>query len=318
VSRGKGIPLHGWLNIDKPLGVTSTQVVAAVKRLTGAQKVGHGGTLDPLASGILPIALGEATKTVSYVMDGRKTYGFTVRWGQTTDTDDAEGQITATCDLRPNRDAILAALPAFIGEITQVPPRYSAIKVDGARAYDLARDGATVELNARTVRVDGLTLRDQPDADHARFLLECGKGTYVRSLARDLGVALGCLGYVVALRRLQVARFSEATSISLDDLAGFKDSAGPNVAPAEWLGPCLLPVKTALDDIPALAVTEPEAHRLRQGQSLPLLRRADLDRVSGMDRLGDDGIVLALAGDEPVALLALDGGQLHPVRVFNL
>ncbi len=318
MSRRKGIALHGWLNIDKPLGITSTQVVAAVKRLTGAQKVGHGGTLDPLASGILPIALGEATKTVGYVMDGRKAYGFTVRWGQATSTDDAEGPVTESRDLRPDTAAILAALPTFIGDITQVPPRYSAIKVDGERAYDLARDGEMVELAARTVRVFNLTLLDQPDADQARFVVECGKGTYVRALARDLGQLLGCLGHVIALRRLRVARFGEDTSISLDDLARLKDSAQQTMAPAEWLGPCLLPVKTALDDIPALAVTEQEAHRLRHGQPLPVLRRADLDRIAGLDRLGDDGIVLALAGNEPVALVALDGGQLHPVRVFNL
>ncbi len=316
--RRKGVPLHGWLNIDKPLGLTSAQVVAIIKRLTGAQKVGHGGTLDPLASGILPIALGEATKTVGYIMDGRKTYGFTVRWGEATNTDDREGQVVARSDKRPTQADILAVLPLFIGAITQVPPRYSAIKVDGERAYDLARDGEVVELAARTVHVESLALLDCPDADHARFVLICGKGTYVRSLARDLGEQLGCLGHVATLRRLQVARFTESTSISLDDLSRLKESAVQDQGPADWLAPCLLPVKTALDDIPALAVTEPEAHRLRHGQPLSRLRRADFDRICGIDRLGDDGIVLALAGDDPVALVSLDGGQLHPVRVFNL
>ncbi|MBC7954215.1 MAG: tRNA pseudouridine(55) synthase TruB, partial [Rhodospirillaceae bacterium] len=250
----KGIPIDGWLAIDKPVGIGSTQVVAAVRRITGAAKVGHGGTLDPLASGILPIALGEATKTVAYVMDGAKTYQWRVRWGQSTTTDDMEGAVCATSDVRPTTEQILAALPAFLGDIQQVPPAYSAIMVNGERAYDLARAGETVELKSRIVRIDGFRLVGQPDADHADFEVNCGKGTYIRSLARDLALALGTVGHIVILRRTACGPFNEGNSIPLDK---FRESGqGPA------LRSHLLPVETALDDIPALALSEAEARRL--------------------------------------------------------
>lgn len=314
----KGIPIHGWLNINKPLGMTSSQVVGAVRRITGADKAGHGGTLDPLASGVLPIALGEATKTVSYVMDGRKTYGFRVRWGAATTTDDREGPVIETSALRPDRAAIEALLPDFIGEIDQVPPAFSAIKVDGERAYDLARDGEEVQLASRRVTVERLSLADQPDGDCADFEVECGKGTYVRSLGRDIGRRLGCLGHIEILTRLRVGRFTLENAISLDSLEALAQSAPPNAAPQQWMGPHLLPVETALDDIPALLLSELEAHRLRHGQTVPLLRKADRARIDGLERIGSDGIAFAMTGKTPVAIVLLEGGQLHPVRVLNL
>jgi tRNA pseudouridine55 synthase len=183
--------VHGWVLLDKPIGMTSTHAVAVVRRLFSAKRAGHAGTLDPLASGCLPIALGEATKTVPFIMDGRKTYRFTARWGEERDTDDADGRVVETSDMRPSAEAIQALLSGFIGTIQQVPPRYSAIKVDGERAYDLARDGEVVELQARPVQIDRLTLTDMPDPDHAVFEAECGKGTYVRAIARDMGRILG-------------------------------------------------------------------------------------------------------------------------------
>ena len=207
--------VHGWVVLDKPVGMTSTHAVSVVKRLFTAKRAGHAGTLDPLASGALPIALGEATKTVPFVMDGRKLYQFTVRWGEERDTDDAEGRAVANSDTRPSPDAIRALLPSFTGAIEQVPPKYSAIKIDGERAYDLARDGAAVELAARTVQIDRLELIATPDPDHAVLHAECGKGTYVRSLARDVGRALGCFGHVSALRRGAVGPFGAETMILL-------------------------------------------------------------------------------------------------------
>ena len=196
--------VHGWVVLDKPVGMTSTHAVSIMKRLFSARRCGHAGTLDPLASGALPIAMGEATKTVPFVMDGRKLYRFTVRWGEERDTDDAEGRVTETSDRRPTADEIRAQLPAFTGAIQQVPPRFSAIKIEGERAYDLARDGEVVELKARPVEISRLEVVETPDADHTVLEAECGKGTYVRALARDLGRALGCFGHVSALRRVAV------------------------------------------------------------------------------------------------------------------
>src|SRR5215831_65547 len=201
------VDIHGWIVLDKPVGMTSTHAVAAVRRLTSARRAGHAGTLDPLASGCLPIALGEATKTVPFVMDGRKRYRFTVQWGEERDTDDAEGRVVETSSARPEEAAIRTALPTFTGTIAQVPPRFSAIKVEGERAYDLARDGEVVELEARPVEIGRLELHELPDADHAVFEAECGKGTYVRALARDLGRLLGSYGHVCALRRTAVGPF---------------------------------------------------------------------------------------------------------------
>ena len=299
----RGEPIDGWLNIDKPVGISSAQAVARVLRATGAAKAGHGGTLDPLASGILPIALGEATKTVSYVMDGAKTYRWTVRWGQARSTDDGEGEIVATSDVRPTTESILAALPAFIGEIKQRPPLYSALKVDGERAYDLARDGVQVELVPRVVQIKSYRLVAQPDPDHAEFEAEVGKGTYIRSLARDLAAAVGTVGHVAALRRSACGPFQECNAISLESLAGLGHGPG--------LRGFLLPIRTALDDIPALALDESEARRFRNGQTLAL--------VSLNDRAprGRDEIVLAVEGERLVALARIEGGILRPLRVFN-
>jgi tRNA pseudouridine55 synthase len=223
--------VHGWVVLDKPVGMTSTQAVGAIKRLFKSKTAGHAGTLDPLASGCLPVAMGEATKTVPFVMDGRKSYRFTVRWGEERDTDDAEGRVTGRSDRRPGRAEIEALLPAFTGAILQVPPQYSAIKVAGERAYDLARDGEAVELKARPVQIDRLTLLAVPDAERAEFEAECGKGTYVRSLARDMGRALGCLGHIEALRRQSVGGMGAETMISLEQLSHLCDRAARQTRP---------------------------------------------------------------------------------------
>ncbi|CAO3356001.1 tRNA pseudouridine(55) synthase TruB [Azospirillum sp. A26] len=307
----KGTPIHGWVVLDKPEGMTSTQALSKVRRLLNAEKAGHGGTLDPLATGILPIALGEATKTVSYAMDGAKTYRFSIRWGERTSTDDREGEVIARSDHRPATDEIRAALPAFLGEIQQVPPQFCAIKIDGERAYDIAREGDAVDLAARTVRIDRFELVEEPDADHAVFEVDCGKGTYVRSLARDLSEALGTVGHVGLLRRLRVGSFTLDRAISLDELAAMEQGAA-----VERL---LLPIETALDDIPALALTEAEAHRLRHGQTVALLTRQDRERLMAVQGAeGGDCTVIALFGGTPVALARVEGAEVRPVRVLNL
>jgi tRNA pseudouridine55 synthase len=216
--RKKGNPINGWVVLDKSIGMTSTQAVGKVRWLFQAQKAGHAGTLDPLATGILPIALGEATKTVPYAVDGQKAYRFTVRWGAETNTDDAEGQIVERSDLRPTRASIEALLPNFHGEILQTPPAFSAIKIDGQRAYDLARQGETVKLEARPVQIDRLELVEMPDHDTSVFEAECGRGTYVRAIARDIGRTLGCLGHVTALRRTRVGPFEEAQAVTIGEL----------------------------------------------------------------------------------------------------
>jgi tRNA pseudouridine55 synthase len=306
-SRGKAQALHGWLVVDKPGGMTSAQVVNAVKRILRAKKAGHAGTLDPIATGVLPIALGEATKTVAYAMDAQKHYAFTIRWGQATTTDDPEGEVCETSEARPDRAAIEAALPRFTGEITQVPPQYSSIKLGGQRAYDLARAGQPVELAPRQVWIESFTLVDMPDADHARFTVVCGKGAYMRALARDLARALGTCGHIAALRRLAVGRFHEDDAISLDRLEAFRHSA-PASAP-------ILPVATALADIPALALSEAEAVRLRSGQGVSLVRRADLKRIDGLE---NDAVVCAMHGDQPVAVARYSAGEIRPVRVLKV
>ncbi len=305
--RRRGQPVNGWVVLDKPEGMTSTQAVSAVRRAFDAQKAGHAGTLDPVATGVLPIALGEATKTVPFAVDGDKTYRFTLRWGEATDTEDREGRVTAVSEVRPGRDAIAAVLPRFLGEITQVPPRYSAIKIDGQRAYDLARAEEVVEMAPRQVRIDRLELVALPDADHAVFEVDCGKGTYMRSLGRDIALALGSLGHLVALRRLAVGPFTEDMAIPLDFLD--HDTHGAAVYSH------LLPLETALDDIPALALSEPEAARLRNGQPVSLMRSGDLARLAGIEA-GD--LVLATAHGSPVAIGRIERGALAPVRVLNL
>ncbi len=298
--------VHGWVVLDKPVGMTSTHAVSVVKRLFTAKRAGHAGTLDPLASGALPIALGEATKTVPFVMDGRKLYEFTVCWGEERDTDDAEGRAVANSDARPSPDAIRALLPTFTGAIEQVPPKYSAIKIDGERAYDLARDGAAVELAARTVQIDRLELIATPDRDHAVLHAECGKGTYVRSLARDMGRALGCFGHVSALRRVAVGPFGAETMILLEQLEALCHRAAAGEAS---LADALMSVETALDDIPALAVSQADAARLQRGQAV-LLR--------GRDAPNFRGPVYATASGHLVALADLEHGEIVPKRVFNL
>ena len=307
----KGQPIHGWLVLDKPEGMTSTQALGKVRRILNAEKAGHGGTLDPIATGVLPIAFGEATKTVSYAMDGAKTYRFTVRWGERTTTDDREGQVIDRSDVRPDAEAIRNALVPFLGEIWQVPPQFCALKVDGERAYDIAREGDAVDLAARLVRIDRFELVSMPDADHAEFEVDCGKGTYVRSLARDIAESLGTVGHVVTLRRLRVGRFTLEKAISLDELAAMEHGAA-----VERL---LLPIETALDDIPALALTEAEAHRLKHGQAVALLTRQDLERLKAIrGSAGGDGTVIALFSGKPVALARVEGAEVRPVRVLNL
>jgi len=298
--RKKGRDVHGWLVVDKPLGVTSAQVVAKARWALEAKKAGHAGTLDPEATGVLAIAFGEATKTVPYIADALKCYRFTVRWGAATSTDDAEGEVIETSDARPSVDDIRKALPEFTGDIMQVPPQFSAVKVEGERAYALAREGEALELAARPLRVERLELIETPDSDTAVFEMVCGKGGYVRAIARDLGRALGCLGHVVQLRRLWSGPFRAEDAISFESLDEWRHKA-----PAERR---LLPVSTGLDDIPALAVTAAMAAHLSQGRAVPAT-----------------GVILSY-GDEawasfrgtPVAVGVVKGGLLHPSRVFNL
>jgi len=308
--RRKGLPIHGWINIDKPVGPTSTQVIGRVRRLTGAARVGHAGTLDPLASGVLPIALGEGTKTVPYIQDARKIYRFTVRWGEATATDDREGEVIARSDNRPTAAAIATVLPRFTGAIMQAPPAFSAIKVAGERAYDLARAGAPPALEERPIEVRRLELVGQEDGDHGIFEVETGKGAYVRSLARDMGAALGCFGHVAALRRLAVGQFRAENAYPLDFDALPSDIPG--------LTEHVLPIETVLDDIPALALTADEAQRLRCGQTVGLFTHHHRDWLAELIAEGRDrGIALALWQGKAVAMVRIDSAEAHPVRVFN-
>lgn len=301
------VALHGWLNLDKPLGLSSTQALSAVRRILSPRKSGHGGTLDPLASGVLPIALGEATKTVSFLMDAAKTYRLTVRWGEARDTCDGEGAITATSDHRPTDAEIAGALPAFTGPIQQAPPAFSAIKVAGRRAYAMARAGDHVELPPRPVVIHRISPIETPDRDHTVFEVECGKGTYMRSLARDLALHLGTCGHVAALRRTAVGGFTEAGAISLDMLSELGHSAAAQRA--------ILPIPTALADIPALALSGDAADRLRHGQAVPVPQDCTIGRPNGV---GEGATVLAVSAATPVALARIVGGTVRPVRVLNM
>jgi tRNA pseudouridine55 synthase len=311
----KGDLVNGWVCLDKDYEMTSTDAVAKIRRLFNAQKAGHAGTLDPLATGILPIALGEATKTVPYLVEADKTYVFTVAFGTTTDSYDAEGKVTAQSDVRPTRDAIAVALPAFIGLVEQVPPAFSAIKVDGKRAYDLAREGVVVELKAREVEIYDLTL-DAFDTDSATFTLHCGKGTYVRSVARDLCLELGVCGHVSALRRTAVGAFALNSAITLEKLADLVHRGAQFAA--------LLGVETALDDIPALPVTQEEAAKLKQGRDLALLPRQiahvsealKTRREAGFDEFPDT--VQAVMNGAVQALCEFRSGRIYPTRIINL
>ena len=298
--------VHGWIVLDKPVGMTSTHAVSVIKHLFTAKRAGHAGTLDPLASGCLPVALGEATKTVPFVVDSRKAYVFTICWGEERDTDDAEGRVTATSEVRPDAAAIRALLPRFTGTIEQVPPRFSAIKIAGERAYDLAREGETVEIAPRAVTVHRLDLAETPGPGHAVLTAECGKGTYVRALARDLGRMLGTFGHVCALRRSRVGPFGEREMISLERLESLCHRAA---AGEGHLADILLPIETALDDIPALAVSPADAARLHRGQAV-LLR--------GRDAAVFRGMVQVASGGQVVAIAEVDRGEIIPRRVFNL
>ena len=296
--RRNRVDVHGWLVLDKPAGMTSTWAVSALRRLLNAKKAGHAGTLDPLASGILPLAFGEATKTVPYVVDGEKAYSFTVAWGAETDTDDTEGRTTDTSALRPDRAAIEAAMQAFIGTVMQVPPKFSAIKIDGERAYDLARDGEAVALVARPVQIHALRLVAQT-ADSASFEAECGKGTYVRAIARDLGRALGCLGHVTALRRTRVGPFTLADAVPWSAMEDH-----PEVAAA-----ALRSVEGGLSELPCVVVSRDGALRLKRGQSV-ILRGRDAPIEGGPVYAACSGVVIAVG--------SVEHGELVPSRVFNL
>jgi len=311
MAKRKGEPVHGWLVLNKSCGITSTKALSIARRLLNANKAGHAGTLDPLADGVLPLAFGEATKTVPYLVDARKTYRFTVRWGQETSTDDREGPVVRSSDLRPNPEQVLAALPGFIGRVLQVPPAFSAILVDGQRAYDLARDGETVELLARETDIFRLEVVEAPDADHTVFHMTCGKGTYVRAFARDIGRVLGCFGHVASLTRTAVGPFRLADAITLEKL---EESAKD---PATTRG--LRPLATVLDDIPALAVTDQEASQLRLGRAI--LARGRLFLSEGV--ADDSGahavppVYCRTRSGDPVAIAVFEAGEVKPIRVFN-
>jgi tRNA pseudouridine55 synthase len=299
--RPKKRDVHGWIVLDKPVGMTSTHAVAVVKRALNAKKAGHAGTLDPLASGILPIALGEATKTVPFVMDGRKSYVFTVAWGVETDTDDAEGRPVSATNTFPERAAVEALLPRFTGSIEQIPPRFSAIKIKGERAYDLARDGEAPDLSARPVQIDRLEVVAH-DRDRSILEADCGKGTYVRALARDLGRALGCLGHVAALRRTRVGPFAEENAVTVGDLEAAQG------ADRDALSAVLQPVESALCDLASVAISRDSAARLMRGQPV-ILRGRDAPL---------EGKLYATCGGVLVAVGDVKRGELVPHRVFNL
>ncbi len=305
MGKRRGQPIHGWIAIDKPEGLSSAAVVARVRRFLDAAKAGHAGTLDPLATGIIPIALGEATKTVSFAMDGHKTYEFTAVWGVATDTDDREGKTTTTSDVRPTREAILAALPRFVGEIDQVPPIYSAIKVDGERAYALARGGENFELKSRKINVYSFDLISENESETTFFSVHCGKGTYIRSLVRDLAQALGTVGHIGTLRRTACGVFNESAAISLDKW----EALGHSPSALAYLRP----VRTVLDDIPALALTPQEAHRLRHGQSIALFPLAQRNPQA---KLAQGMPVQAVLGETLVALAEVGNGILLSSRVM--
>lgn len=301
MSKAASLPVNGWLVIDKPTGVSSARIVSIVKKLTKAKKVGHAGTLDPLASGVLPLALGEATKVVSYAMDGVKTYQFTISFGEERDTDDAEGKVTSTNPHIPSQADIEVVFEHFKGEITQTPPAYSALKIGGKRAYALARAGKTVEMQSRIVHVMELSLLSC-EGNNATLEVTCGKGTYVRSLARDIARHLGANGYVSMLRRIKVGKFCANHAILLDKLEEMVHT------PDRY--DFLLPVDTVLDGIPVLVITSDNAERLRNGQAVSL--------SSMLEGYAPQGVVPVTADGKLVALGKVSGAVIKPVRVFNL
>jgi tRNA pseudouridine55 synthase len=309
MKRHKGNPINGWVILDKPAGLSSTQAMAKARWALNARKAGHGGTLDPFATGVLPIAFGEATKLISHVLDGDKTYAFTVQWGIATDSDDCTGQPIQTSDNRPQAEEICNLLPRFMGSIQQVPPQFSALHVDGERAYDLARDGIPVALEPRTVTLYDFIYKGSPTPDTADFEVSCSKGTYIRSLARDMGALLGCLGHVKTLKRLASGPFRLESAISLESLLGIRQKeAGP-----EDIRAFVLPLASVLDDIPAVLINEHETRRLRQGQAIALHPA----RVP--QEAGENSLIALKDSNDLVALGRMDlFGTLSPVRVFNL
>jgi tRNA pseudouridine55 synthase len=306
----RGIPIHGWLIIDKPSGISSNNVVGRIRSATNAAKVGHGGTLDPLATGILPLAMGEATKTVSYAMDAIKEYRFTIRWGEARNTDDREGVVTETCNLRPSKEQIIEALKHFIGDIEQTPPAFSAIKIGGSRAYELARANKVFELKPRIIHIKDFRFTRMLDKDHTEFEVKSGKGAYMRSLARDIALHLGTVGHISTLRRTSIGKFREKDSVPLDKLLDKVQSLGHSPSLLEHL----LPVETVLDDIPALSLTKSEAQKLSRGQAVPVLPVANRSFLRNISQ-GD--IVCAMAEGRLVALAKIFGGEIRPFRVMN-
>ena len=310
MARKQGQPIHGWINLDKPTGISSAKAVAIVRRVFDAKKAGHGGTLDPLASGVLPIALGEATKTVSFAMSQQKSYEFELAWGVETSTDDCEGVVTRQSNHRPDAAAVDTALAHYQGYIDQVPPLYSAVKIEGKRAYNLARNAKnglpSVNLAARQIHIESFR-RLSSNATHASFFVACGKGAYIRSLARDLGRDLDTAAHVTALRRLSVGQFHANYAISLD----FLETLAHSAAAFEHLHP----VMSVLDDIPALPISGNEASQLRHGQTLPAISATARDRFRAL-LTGATGI--AIEGERPVALVVIKAGAVCPVRVLNI
>ena len=296
----KGRPISGWVILDKPVGIGSTQCVSKIKWLFQAAKAGHAGTLDPLASGMLPLALGEATRTVPFIMDGQKTYRFTANWGVETNTDDLAGEVVKESDERPTKEQILALLPKYTGEVEQVPPQFSAVKIDGERAYKRARDGEEMDIKSRCVEIETLELINQ-SKDTATFEVLCGKGTYVRSLARDMGRDLKCYGHISELRRTSVAPFLEGDMIPLEKLVEMEGEF-------EKLDSELFTTGTALDDILEVPVTKEQVHRLRLGNSIVL---------RGRDAIAHADEAFASSGDELIAIGVIDKGQFKPKRVFQ-
>jgi tRNA pseudouridine55 synthase len=297
--------VNGWLNLWKPAGISSMQAVAKARWLYNAAKAGHAGTLDPAADGILPIAFGEATKLIPLLHESAKAYRFTVRWGEQTNTDDTEGEIVATSPNRPTAEAIHAALPRFTGVINQIPPAFSAVKINGVRSYAAARAGETVVLAARPVHIARFDLVNIIDAQTAVFEVECGTGTYVRALARDLAEVLGTKAHCLAITRVFVGKFSEDTAILLANLEEM---------PYESRGSLLWPIAKGLDDIPALAVTDTEAQRLRRGNEVSFISKMDYARLP---KLNPEEVLLAMHGETIVAICSLDGATLKPNRVLN-
>ncbi|ANL63867.1 tRNA pseudouridine(55) synthase B [Rhizobium phaseoli] len=302
----KGRPISGWLILDKPVDFGSTEAVSKLKWLYKAQKAGHAGTLDPLASGMLPIALGDATKTVPYVMDGRKIYEFTVSWGEERATDDLEGDVTESSEKRPTEQQIRDILPRYIGTISQVPPQFSAIKIAGERAYDLARDGEAVEIPSREVEIFRLTLLACPDENTAHFEVECGKGTYVRALARDFGRELGCYGHISGLRRTFVAPFAEEVMVPLANLVALEaiEDMDERLAALDAL---LIDTCEALSALPHLVINDDQAHRLKMGN--PIL-------VRGRDAPIAESEAYATARGRLIAIGEIGQGEFRPKRVF--